>query len=69
MEKISYILFGICVLSSIHNIHLNYLSGKISIPLKDWDTGEFLFMAGLVFIFSQIFKRGVAIQKENDLTV
>ncbi|MBN2635649.1 MAG: DUF2975 domain-containing protein [Prolixibacteraceae bacterium] len=34
-----------------------------------WNTGPFLFMAGLVFVISQIFKRGVEIQSENDLTV
>jgi hypothetical protein len=33
------------------------------------NAGEFLFMAGLVFIISPIFKRGVELQSENELTV
>ena len=35
----------------------------------NWISGEFIFMVGLVFIISQVFKRGVEIQAENDLTV
>lgn len=30
---------------------------------------EFLFVAGIVYIISQIFKRGIEIQEENELTV
>jgi hypothetical protein len=30
---------------------------------------EFIFMAGVVFIMSQAFKRGVEIQSDNDLTI
>ncbi|RYY11044.1 MAG: DUF2975 domain-containing protein, partial [Chitinophagaceae bacterium] len=32
-------------------------------------SGEFIFMVGLVYIISKIFKRGVEIQTENDLTI
>jgi hypothetical protein len=32
-------------------------------------TGEFLFLAGIVFVIAQIFKRGIEIQTENELTV
>ncbi len=31
--------------------------------------GEFLFLAGIIFIISQVFKRGLEIQAENDLTI
>lgn len=31
--------------------------------------GEFLFVAGIIFIIAQVFKRGLEIQQENDLTV
>jgi len=33
------------------------------------EAGEILFMAGLVFVIAQIFKRGVEMQAENELTV
>lgn len=31
--------------------------------------GEYLFAAGIIYIISQIFKRGVELQEENELTV
>lgn len=30
---------------------------------------EFLFMAGIIFIIAQVFKRGLEIQTENELTI
>ena len=32
-------------------------------------SGEFIFMVGLVYIMAWIFRRGVEIQSENDLTI
>ena len=69
LEKISYVLFGtwlIGILSSAHSRWLMKLTGEL---FGSWVNGEFIFMAGLVFVISQIFKRGVEIQSENDLTV
>lgn len=31
--------------------------------------GEFLFVAGIIFIIAQVFKRGLEIQSENELTI
>ena len=31
--------------------------------------GEFLFLAGIIFIITQVFKRGLEIQSENELTI
>lgn len=39
-----------------------------AIPL-DWGSGELLFFAGVIFIIAQVFKRGIEIQSENELTV
>jgi hypothetical protein len=33
------------------------------------DSDAFIIMAAVVFIIAQIFKRGVDVQQENDLTV
>ena len=35
----------------------------------DFKADEFLFMAGLIYIIAQVFKRGIEIQSENELTV
>ena len=69
LEFISYTLFSIFVLSMIGHIFINRMSYRITDMQENLKAGEFLFMAGLVFIISQIFKRGVELQSENELTV
>lgn len=69
LEFISYALFTICLIALLGNIYINILS---YIPINvqgKLNAKEFLFTAGLVFIISQIFKRGVELQSENELTV
>ncbi len=69
LEYISYFLFitaGVALIGSIYSGWLEKTVGNLHERISP---GEFLFMAGLVFIISQIFKRGVEIQNENDLTV
>jgi hypothetical protein len=69
LEKISHVLFGtwlVGMLSSGHSAWLMKLTGEL---YGSWVSAEFIFMAGLVFIISQVFKRGVEIQSENELTV
>jgi hypothetical protein len=34
-----------------------------------WPAAEFLLLAGVVFTIAQVFKRGIELQAENDLTV
>lgn len=69
LEKISYILLGVWIVTILGNSHLEWLAKREGIYLEQWSTEGFLFMAGLVFIISQIFKRGVEIQTDNELTV
>ncbi|POY39369.1 hypothetical protein C3K47_02405 [Solitalea longa] len=69
LEKISYMLFSIWLVgmtSSGYTAWLMKLTGKM---YGDWVAGEYIFMAGLIFIISQIFKRGVELQSESDLTI
>lgn len=69
IEKISYVLFGIWlvgILSAAYGKWLMKLSWNFH---PNGISGEFIFIAGIVFIISQIFKRGVEIQTENELTV
>jgi hypothetical protein len=53
-------------ISSAHSGWLSEISGK---QFGNEVPRDFIFIAGLVFIISQIFKRGVEIQSENELTV
>ena len=69
LELISYVMLGIWVVGQLNSAYTDWL-------LK-WTGEEFgsrmddgsIFVAGLVFVISQMFKRGIEIQSENELTV
>lgn len=69
LEKISYVLLGAWIVGILSIVHKGCLLKRTGEDFGDSYSGEFLFMAGLVFIISQVFKRGVEIQSENELTV
>ena len=71
LERIAYLLFGVWLLSSFFwKIYIYYLDQSTGIKLPANNTGdEYFFMAGIIYIISQIFKRGIEIQEENQLTV
>ena len=72
LEKLSYVVLEIWVIAMVNNAYLTWgLKSVGELPNKygDYVSGEFIFMAGLVFVIAQIFKRGVEIQSENELTV
>ena len=71
--KISRNALGVGIMAAIAVEYAESLEKKgIGLPsLNDFFSGaeEFLFMAGIVFIIAQVFKRGLEIQSENELTV
>lgn len=69
LERISYALLGIWIIAMLNSAHAAWMLKRTGTFIGELASGEFIFMAGLVFIISQIFKRGVEIQSENDLTV
>ncbi|GAA3963157.1 hypothetical protein GCM10022210_09020 [Mucilaginibacter dorajii] len=69
LEKVSYliiVLWGVVMLS---NAYTAWLQNKTEGPQGNLVSGEFIFLAGVVFVMAQIFKKGVEIQSENELTV
>jgi hypothetical protein len=73
IEKISYEAFSIGIVSVIAHqftkrlIHNGY---EVSNVEKYWnDSAAFLMMAAILFVISQVFKKGIELQNENDLTV
>ena len=69
LESISYSLLVIWVVGIMAAAHTLWL-GQYAVDMSDESaTGAGLLVAGLVFIISQVFKRGVEIQSENELTV
>jgi hypothetical protein len=65
------VLLGVWIVSSIFwKISLYYLSKSTGLQLPTTNSGdEYLFITGIIYIISQIFKRGIEIQEENQLTV
>ncbi|HLV45748.1 MAG TPA: DUF2975 domain-containing protein [Flavobacterium sp.] len=67
--KISYISLGTGVLATIANEFSSWISGQgINIPIY-WAGNEILFFAGIIYLLALIFKKGIEIQSENDLTI
>ena len=69
LEKISFVTLGtwfVTLLSNVYTSLLMKITGKL---YGNWLSTEFIFMVGLLFIISTVFKRGVEIQSENELTV
>ncbi|MEI6263858.1 MAG: hypothetical protein WCP74_02070 [Sphingobacteriia bacterium] len=71
---IGYISLGISLFSSWGSSYTNWLIGKdvVMPPLKELrleSADVWLFMSVALFVIALIFKRGIEIQTENDLTV
>ncbi|HEV8082376.1 MAG TPA: DUF2975 domain-containing protein [Chitinophagaceae bacterium] len=70
LERISYLLFAVWCISIIGKGYIRWLSKSTGIHLSGISIGdEYLFIAGIIYIISQVFKRGIEIQEENQLTV
>lgn len=69
LERISHVLFGTWVVGMVSSAYSGWLLKATGQTFTNYVSGEFIFVAGLVFIISQVFKRGVEIQSENELTV
>jgi Protein of unknown function (DUF2975) len=69
LSKISYVALTAGVFAIIAQGHTKWLT-KSGIEVSgNWSSGEFLFLAGIIFIIAQIFKRGIELQTENELTI
>lgn len=71
LEKMSYLILAIGIIYMAGDGYAGYLSKTIDEVGKGFFKSDYqyLFSAGIVYVMAQIFKRGVEIQEENDLTV
>ena len=69
MERISYFILVLWVTTMVYDAQLSWLSEKIAGLEGNLISGQFIFLAGVVFVMAQIFKKGVELQSENELTV
>jgi hypothetical protein len=73
ISRISYVALGIGILTVIANKYCDWLT-KRGVAFPDLQAvlggaGEFLLLGAIIFIIAQVFKRGIEIQTENELTV
>lgn len=73
INKVSYYTFSIGLISYIgketakHFVHRGIELDALN---KFWaDSEAFILMAAVIYVIAQIFKRGIEIQNENDLTI
>ncbi len=69
LVRSSYLLLLVWIITAFLFIHQQWLLKLMGRPQVGELSGESLLTAGLVFVIAQIFKRGVEIQSENELTV
>lgn len=69
METISKLIFGIWLLAMAFDAHAIWMMELVPGLKEDITSGGFIFLAGVVFVLAQVFKKGVEIQSENELTV
>lgn len=41
----------------------------VELPPSDWAAGEWLFWAGIIYLLSVVFEKGVELKSENELTI
>ncbi|WP_205503082.1 DUF2975 domain-containing protein [Rufibacter psychrotolerans] len=73
ISQISELALGAGILAILANAYAKWLLKK-GIDLQSLSQyldngGEILFLAGIIFVIAQIFKKGVELQSENELTV
>lgn len=73
ITQISYLTFSIGILSYIARqtaqnlLYNDYAIGNLN---QFWaDSQAFILMAAIIYVIAQIFKKGIELQNENDLTV
>lgn len=73
ITNINYVALAIGIIEVMADSYLGFLSGSsmTRLPLKSFveNDNQFLFLAGIIFIISIVFKRGLEIQSDNNLTV
>ena len=73
ISTIGYVALGIGVVTVLANTYREWLAKQgVSFPdLQAYLGGgaEFLLLGGIIFMLAEVFKRGIEIQTENELTV
>ncbi len=69
ISKLSSIAFDIAITAFVANTYAKWLLKQQLYFTFDADPGAYLVLAGVLFVIAQIFKKGIELQSENELTV
>lgn len=70
ISKIAYYALSIGIVALIANQYSESIIKRgAEMPYINWGAQEFLFFAGIIYILALVFKKGVEIQSENELTI
>ncbi len=69
ISKISHYALSIAVVAIIADGYGDRIIKQGILLQIDWGAEEFLFFAGIIYIIALVFKKGVEIQNENELTI
>ncbi|QJX46026.1 DUF2975 domain-containing protein [Hymenobacter taeanensis] len=69
ITRISFVALSAGVVGLVANRYTKWLVKSGVVETLTWPGGEFLLLAGIVFLIAQIFQRGADLQAENALTV
>jgi len=73
ITKVSHVALGTGFLTLIAGAYSRWLikTGAVSIEVlrELGGSAEFIFLAGIIFMIAQVFRRGIEIQSENELTI
>lgn len=69
ITRISHVALGAGIVALAAGGYSKWLQKSGIDGITAWSGGEFLFLAGIIFIIAQVFQRGTDLQAENDLTV
>lgn len=68
MHRISMGIFQVWLIALFHNMQVEYVEKKYDIAGNPISL-DFILLAGIVYVFAEMFKRGVEMQAENELTI
>ncbi|MGB6269286.1 MAG: DUF2975 domain-containing protein [Olleya sp.] len=69
INTISYIALSIGLTNLFANAYAEWLVNKGINYRLTFESSEFLFLAGILFVIGLLFKRGIEMQQENELTI
>jgi hypothetical protein len=70
LENISIQLLGIWVVTVVGEQSIRWIAKNSGLDIGTLPAEhEYLFFAGIIYVISQVFKRGIELQEENELTV